>query len=378
MEAAVIVDDSGNVIENPRAELSLHIARDIVLPLIRTFETDASAVETAALAFENDPTNTTKQADVKAAFATAMTTWQRLEVMQFGPQGVSTSAAGGQDIRDEIYSWPLVNLCSIDQEIIAEGYASTDVLAAKAVNVRGLGAIEYLLFNTSTATTCTAVAQMNAWAALTAPEVSARRAHYVRAIATLVKAQATRLRTAWEPTGGNFVHAFEVIGTNASPYTNVNHALNNITDAMFYVYSVTRDVKVGIPTGIDPLCSNPPCANNVEARFSDASISYIRENLVAFRTLFLGGEPGGSDLGFDDLLVSIGQQALATNLLTEVNEAIALCDGFTAPLEDVLFSNPTQAEDLYHALKDISTILKTQFTAVLDLQLPTTAAGDND
>ncbi len=378
-----VPNDSGLDPAAIRAALPGTLARDVILPTIRTFETDAIALETAAAAYAADPSNTALGDALRSAFTAAFATWQRAEVMQLGPAGLSTAAIGGQDIRDEVYAWPQAqtNLCNIDRDLFSQtNYTSEVALAGRPVTVRGFEALEYLLFNEGLGTACQLQPDPDNWATLDAATITARRAAYANTVAALLRDQATRLRNEWEPTGENFLANFDTPGQNGSVYSSVNEALNNITNAMFYVYETTRESKVGWPSGASEyaLCVTPPCTNLVESRHSGLSIDNIRQNVIAFRTLFLGGGVGGTELGFDDLLLAIGREELSNRTLMHIEEILVLLDGFTLPFAAELMMDPTKGTALFAALKDISDILKTEFVAVLDLQLPASAAGDND
>ena len=82
-----------------------------------------------------------------------MAVWQQLELLQVGPAGLMGTVAGGDSLRDAIYSWPTVNTCRVDQESARRGFLN---LGAALVNVRGLDALEHLLFTTSADHTCSA------------------------------------------------------------------------------------------------------------------------------------------------------------------------------------------------------------------------------
>ena len=59
-----------------------------------------------------------------------------------------------------------------------------------------------------------------------------------------------------------------------------------------------KDLKLGVPLGINASCSAVACPEIVESIYSANSFANIRDNLVAFRNLFTGAE--GS--GFDDYI----------------------------------------------------------------------------
>src|SRR5690606_29393153 len=110
------------------------------------------------------------------AWREAMVLWQRAELTQLGPTGLMGSVLAGEDLRDEIYSWPLVNPCRIDQELVAKSYEDTDQLASALINLRGLDALEYLLFHDGPGNACAATVSINkdgSWDAI-APELAQR------------------------------------------------------------------------------------------------------------------------------------------------------------------------------------------------------------
>ena len=88
--------------------------------------------------------------------------------MQLGPAAPTGSGVGGAGKRDEIYSWPTVNPCRIDQELVEQGYLQGDFFTANLVNTYGLDALEYLLFYGGDANACAPQLPLNVdgtWAA---------------------------------------------------------------------------------------------------------------------------------------------------------------------------------------------------------------------
>ena len=193
---------------------------------------------------------------------------------------------------------------------------------------------------------------------------------------SLVHQQATRLRTAWDPAGGNFVGTLAGAGAVGNPYPSSQEALNGISNALFYVDLVTKDMKVAIPAGISLSCGQASCPGSVELPLSKLSLASIRANLEMYKLVMTGG--AGAALGFDDLLVSIGQDAVSTTMLSDIDAAIAAVDAITMPLGTAVDAQPTEVQALYDAIKVLTDLLKGQFCALLDLDRPMAAAGDND
>ena len=62
---------------------------------------------------------------LREAWLTVMTKWQEVELFRFGPMARAIDP-GGQDIRDQIYGWPLVNRCGIEERLVSRAYDAPD------------------------------------------------------------------------------------------------------------------------------------------------------------------------------------------------------------------------------------------------------------
>jgi predicted lipoprotein len=369
--ACVDASESGPAIDPALSrQLDADLATNVIIPTYQAFLDASGALEAATATYAGSLAAPDRDA-AKAAFEAAMSVWQRAEVMQVGPLGISTNVKGGQDIRDEIYSWPLLNRCRVDQEIVEAHYVDVDAFAAEAANVRGLDAIEYLLYREDVSNACPEAADINAqggWAALT--DIDQRRADYAHALAVLVERQAQRLVDAWAPTGGNFLAELEAPGEGESPvYDDPQEAMNAITDAMFYVEFKTKDLKM-------PALDGSPVV--VESDWAHMSLEEIRQNLIGFQQLFHGGTPGSDGNGFDDLLVTLGHGEFAAQVADEVEGAIAAVDQVEPPLETAAVNDAASVQTLYDDIRDLTTLLKNEFKSVLHIDLPIDVTGDID
>ncbi len=289
----------------------LEAAGACVVETVRAFAKKSEALAGATRTLEADASDANLKA-AAAAYADAMLSWQRAEVMQFGPLGRSPSP-GAKDLRDPIYSWPLSSRCLMEQAIVSRGYADPSFATASLVNTRGLGAEEYLLYFTGTENGCPANAQINtsgAWAALGAAELRTRRAAYARVVAGDVATRAGALVAAWEPSGGNFAGELARAGLGSAVFASDQSAFNAIVEGLFYLDDELKDLKIGKPLGLND-CPQASCADAVEAPYSKLGRAHVKQNLIGFRSLFFGCGEGGAGLGFDDLLVGTGAGSVA-------------------------------------------------------------------
>lgn len=346
------------------------------LDVLASFRQAAEAFDVAAASAKNDAT---KKNAARLAWQTAIDRWQQAEVFQFGPAGPSTTP-GGQSLRDQIYSWPLVSRCLVEQNIVSKAYANADFGTSSLVNMRGLAAAEYLLFYEGTDNACSPSTNINAsgqWAALGADELVVRKRQYASAVATAVATAARNLDNAWRADGGNFQEKFSSAGSSASVYTTEHMALNAVSDALFYMEIPLKDLKLARPLGLMN-CDDVTCPEAVESRYAGRSRTHIRNNILGFRMLMLGCD-AGSGLGFDDLLEADNAGALASKMRENIELALAAADAVPSDdLAQALNTAPSSVLDLHVAVKRITDLLKTEFVSVLDLDPPQSVEGDND
>ena len=136
------VEEGPGKAETTRVEL-LKAVSSCVQTSAREFQTVAGELKTATAALAAQPGADTRQA-AREAFHRAMDAWQVLEMMQIGP-AAPRAAPGGAELRDNIYSWPLVSRCAVEEQLVSRGYESAS-FPTTLVSRRGLHALEYLLF----------------------------------------------------------------------------------------------------------------------------------------------------------------------------------------------------------------------------------------
>ena len=360
-------------------EVLASVADNVIIPLVTEFEAASKSLQTATEAYATEPTTTQREA-VQAAWQSAMDVWQQLELLQVGPAGLMGQVAGGENLRDAIYSWPVVNTCRVDQETARRGYEAD--LATALANVRGLDALEYLLFTEGAEHTCSAgsaFATGGEWEAIgDADAVVAQRASHALALATELHRSAAALAAAWGPGAeDSFRDKFALAGRDKRVYGTAQEALNALSDAMFYLEKETKDMKLALPAGVIPCTVQADCVESRESRYANRSKNHIITNLKAFRRVFLGGA-AASDIGLDDLLEAMGQGELARRLDEEMAAAIGAMESLPGTLAEAVSNAPDEVVAAYDTVRIPVQTFRTEVLSLLDLELPQRAEGDND
>ena len=335
----------------------------VIRPTYQAFAERAAELEAAAAAWCGDP----EALDgARAAWRTAMASWQQAEMMLLGPAAMSDGA-----LRDAIYSWPTVSTCAVDQEVaMVHGDPDGYDIATRTANRRGLAALEYVLFTASLDHTCPSQLEPPGWDELAEEDKRAARCAYARAAAADVAARAGEVVSGWEAYAGDLAAG--------SP----QEAANLVSDAMFYLDTETKDMKLAEPAGIaDNSCGaiEEACPDELESPHAAHSKENVIANLAAFRMLYSGDrEPGGAGLGFDDFLVGLGAADLSTEMAGDIDAALAAAEDIPGSLEEAIGSSRESVVTAHGAVKAVTDNLKSQFLTVLGLDAPDDAAADND
>jgi uncharacterized protein len=360
-----------------RSAMLAHLTTNLLLPLQTEVAARTSVMAPRIAAYcdaldagTGDPARTV----AVAAWAEAMDAWERAEALLIGPAAMDNRA-----LRDRIYGWPLLSTCGLDRDTASRWAdpGSYD-LATRLANVRSLAAIEYLLYATSAAHSCATVPV--GWDAL-GGDLPRARCRLAQAIAFDVDAAASANHAAWRADGGDFAGTLARAGQGGSSIASAHAGVNLISDGMFYVDRMVKDMKLGEPAGITVnVCGTvqQPCLREVELPYADRSSFAIRANLVALRHAFTGATPTADGPGFDDFLRALGSDALADRMTANLDAAIARANALPDSFTGALAQSYAAIVDTHAAVTLFTDDLKSQFLTILALEIPDDVAADND
>ena len=319
------------------AKLLIDVGPKVILPTLEEFSLSLEALQ-EELTFHREnleqSSSPIQQDILQEKWIATMDIWQQLEVMQIGPAGNSITTIAGLDIRDEVYSWPLVNPCRVDQRTATLAFEDEAFFTDNLVNAYGLDALEHLLFAGSDSVCPSQVSPVSdgLWAELDTYSIQDRRLAYSQKIVSEIQEQKERLISSWSPEGDNFSQ--KLAGDPDSPYTSQTEALNAVYHALFYFEKITKDQKLAIPLGLRDCESD--CTEYLEHLQSETSLAAIHSNLIGFSLLF----NGGTGYGFDDLLIELGHSDLQEELQQHLDQSLALIAEVDVPLSVLITERP--------------------------------------
>lgn len=335
-------------------------------------------------ALSSGSTATREEDQVKADWERTMLSFHEVATAPIGPL-----LDDGRAINDYVYSWPYLNTCAIDKNVL-ENANSPITLGNQIFNTRGLYAIEYLLFENSLNTTCNLRANpaLKDWNERADLQKKLDRCQWASELVKDVEVKTTALKSKWAVEQGNFTRTM----INNSRYPSSKEAINALTDSLAAIETL-KDHKLGKPLGRHKECTTDTCAKNVEHLYSGLSLASAEAQLKAFRAVFTGSYSNQPAFGFDDLLARSGRDDVAQKMIVAIDKALAsvraaqnngsLFDQIEA-VDPVLCKASTMSDRkaeicAVHAdVRDVAFLLKTEVLAALALRAPPSHQGDND
>lgn len=371
-------------------DMLTNLADAVIVPNYRSL-----AEQTAAFAAEDGPLagyceaigtagEDSSTVAARDAWRDAMRAVQTTEMHVFGP-----AADNSEALRKRVLSYddaPL-STCGVDVAVVLAGEDGFDI-RARALNQRGYGALEYLVFREDLTHTCAPQVPGTAdWNALPETERRQARCGLARLIADDAADAAATLAERWDPDGGDYRATF--LDPDA-----IGETLQHLTDGIFAMDLLVKDRKLGIPTGIHDDCSSTACPGLVESPHARNSFANIRANVVSFKTLFEGGD----GLGFDDFIVNEDFASVADRFVTNTQDVVDYVDRIDTTLyEQVLsiedarresecmnaFAGPDRQAELSACtltglVKRVTDDLKIDFVTIVGVSIPGGAQTDND
>lgn len=314
-----------------------NLANNLILPAYGAFATASADLVTALQTLERELTigNLT---DARAQLAITQKVWQGCAFYQFGP-----AETNGLSSVTNLYP---IDDNQVEQNIENGGYDLTQV---SNFDARGLPTIEYLVYGEDLSDEET-LAMLD----------DENRMNYLLEVVQLIAITAETTRDTWDSSGGNFIGDFtSTAALGVSAGSSIAQLLNGVIQ--YYERNI-RDGKVGIPVGIRSLGEIIP--KNVEAYYSQNSLSLLRESMLQFRKMYTGN----TGIGFDDYLVAL--EAVSTNnedlpaaIEDQFSSILAAIDQINEPLSEAIVSDKSAVEQVFAEMQGLATLMKTDMSS---------------
>jgi len=324
-----ITDDSGNLFGNYDQTTMLTNVGNSLMTNINSTSTNASNISTAITAFTTNPTDETLTA-AQNAFNTLAQTWALAAPFNFGPMSDNF-------ISTYIDTWPS------DTTKINTAVANQSTAISVGANVKGLKALEFLLFNKN--------GNAVVLAKYTNATDAANRKTFINSVAQDLVTQTTNLQNAWN---NGYLTSF-----NTAKGNDVSSSVSQLVNGIAIYLDNIKNLKIGNPIGMGVKVNDGAIhANLIEYTIDEQSLPVMIANLQAMKAAF----DGSSQQGLDDLLDYVKAKSNGQNLSTVVDaqfdDAIAKLNAINSPYATALSTQTQQVQDVFNSLKQLIAYFK--------------------
>ena len=295
----------------------------------------------------------------------------------------------GRFLLDNLYAWPYLDTCGIDNEV-AKGAVSGKYSDQLLYTLKGLGAMEYLLFESSLGSSCNLnrYPEVRAWLEKSPVQKEKDRCRFAGFLAKDFSAKSKILDQSWDPNEANFTKTL----IDGSRYESVKSATNALTDSLFSIEKM-KDLRMGKPLGLHKDCTNESkkCVESLEHPYAKISKEALEARLTGFRDVFFGSASSEEKaFGLDDFLVSRGTGATKDAMqgyLTDASRSIRDLGELRSEISSMNAADcaATTRENrlvpvcaAFQDLRAITSLWKIEVMTALALRAPADHAGDND
>jgi predicted lipoprotein len=325
--------------------------------------------------------------------AAAQESWRKVMLNYHFLEGVPVGPLSDRQLglKGRIYSWS--SLCGVDKEVVKH---STDPRAPfpELITLKGLLAVEYLLFELNLGTDCNATNPENtkvvAWTKKSNPEKLSDRMKYASLLAKDLVLRMAELESRWSEGGFNYSKSM----VDGTLYPNVKDATAALSDALFSIETL-KDRRLAKPLGLlkDCLSEAQKCPEDVEHIWSGLSYDAIDAQVSGFEAAFFGRSAAVDGFGFDDFLKSLGHADVAEHfqlIVNAIHDQIRSLKNQGTLEAAVLALDPAQCKltttqnkivpvcALFQEVRQLHLKLKSEFLSALSLRAPPAHQGDSD
>lgn len=330
-----------------RKPMLTNYADNYILPAYAAMVEDLTALKTSSDAFVAAP-DEPKLVALKAAWQKAYITWQKVDLLEFGP-------AENVSLRMYINTYP-VTVSKLNSNISSGSY---DLEQFGNKDAQGFPAIDYLL---------NGLAANNAGVVnyYTADAQAAARKQYLQAVVNKMLDKVTTVRNEWNSYRNTFVGATG---------TDVNSGISRMVNSyVLYYERYFRSGKIGLPVGAMTGTAKPDITEAYYTpQLANTLANTAMQSIIAFYEgrSFSGAQGSASMKSYLSNIGTKGDngELMADLVIKELNEASTALAAINTPLKDAVQNNRTAVLDTYEQIQQVVPLLKVDMVSAFGISI---------
>ena len=330
------------------------------------------SLQSTATTFQTTP-NTANLRALRSQWLETAKKIKRVEGVYFGPSG---SLFLDANLDPAMRGYSVCNktsdcATSVDSIIAGASTISTATVGNRGAGVRGITAIEYLLFDNGSGSS----AEVDVVAAL----AGRRLTYLVAACGDLVNTAAS-LHNNWDAKGQNYGRQISRAGSGSAVYSRQLDAFSAIISALLTISENVQDTKIGFPAGLSAKSGGSTHPDSVEYPYSYASLDAMESAILAMRLIYTGDEdPDAKAAGLDDLVAAQNPE-LNEDIKNQIEKVLSRIQELRASNETfraAISGNPAGVAALYDDVRTLRILLATDLVSTTGTS-PGVGTNDGD
>jgi predicted lipoprotein len=341
-----------------RKSMLTNLGNSVIIPSFEAFYQKSDAFDLAVSAYIADAKNEQKLVATQQAWLEMVKAWKQASVFKQGPiedqfllSAIDFSANGAY-----------LNVTLLEKTITDATTIDNAYIESKGATVKGIHAIEYLIFDKSKVNANTIAGYTGS--------TGIKRTAYLKALAVNLKNQAKMIVDEWK---NNYVSKFI-----SADSRDINSSLGVLSNKIIDLIYTIRDERIGVPKGNRN--SGTPQPDLAEAFLSGSSIALAISELKGIENAFSGKSPAGADgIGLDDLLDKLeaksGDELLSKKIKTQFATVYTKLNAIPTTLPIAVVNNKTEVQAAYDEIKRLQVMMEVDMINNLGVLL---TFSDND
>lgn len=320
------------------------LAYQVIVPRYELVAAELSALDESLTALCAGPSSEGLAA-ARGQWRSAREAWLRSAASWFGP--VTERRSRG------LIAWPVTEPERIEA-LLESGrpLGPFEVRETLSSSQRGLGAIEYLIFDAA-----------DDGGALDRLTASTPRCAFLVALGRVAADEAEAVRSRWSGDDGEASYADVMTGAAKVSIT-TEAAVADVVRTSIFQLRTLGDMQLGTALGITGAEPDPTLLG---AGPGQATAAGLHTQVLGMRDLYLGSG-AGEDLGVSALVRDLGEDA-DERARAVFDAALAALEALEEPLPETIEADPAAARAAYDRLKELQRVIETEVVSLLGITI---------
>lgn len=335
-EATTSLSSETNTAFATKKEIITSITNKTILPTYLDLYQKAQELKKRIDALKTGDENALAQA--KNAWSAARSPWEKSEGFLYGP-------VKNEGLDPAVDTWP-VDVSAMNA-ILNSGHPITPDVVSSNPEARGFHLIEFLLWGEN--------------GKKTANELTSRQLEYLRAAASDLLNNTTKLYTHWAPTGQNYAQYFLNPSASNPKYKSEQKVLEEIVNGMITIADEVSNGKIE-----DPLNGNNGNAapEKEESRFSANSKKDFADNIRSIQNAYLGSYDGVDGKGISEIIRAENIQ-IDADIRKDIQKAIQEIEAIPGTFSSAIINNRSEVTRAQEACLNLKANLEKKVKPVI-------------